>query len=101
MNEQLDERAVAETLRRMRSMEQRSRMAFGAAVLLEGAFLATFLLMADFKDRTHVLLLLSVAGLLTLGALCGVALAGVVNRQTLRVLQALQLLSTETIRRDR
>ena len=57
--------------------------------------------MADFKDRTHVLLLLSVAALLTLGALCGVALAGVVNRQTLRVLQALQLLSTETIRRDR
>ena len=69
MNEQPDERAVAETLRRMRSMEQWSRAAFGAAVLLEGAFLATFLLMADFKDRTHLLLLLSVATLLTLGAL--------------------------------
>ena len=70
--------AVADTLRRMETMEQRSRMSFIAAFVLEGAFLGAFLLLADFKDRTHVLLLLSVSALLTLGALWGVALVYVV-----------------------
>ena len=42
--------------------------------------------------RTHVLLLLMAASLLTLGALWGVALVGVVNRHTLRVLRAVELL---------
>ena len=92
MSSQTQGDAVADTLRRMETMEQRSRMSFIAAFVLEGAFLAAFLLLADFKDRTHVLLLLSVSALLTLGALWGVALVGVVNRHTLRVLRALEML---------
>jgi uncharacterized YccA/Bax inhibitor family protein len=84
--------AVADTLRRMETMEQRSRISFIAAFVLEGLFLGAVLLLADFKDRTHVLLLLSVSALLTLGALWGVALVGVVNRHTLRVLRALEML---------
>jgi hypothetical protein len=92
---------VADTLRRMETMEQRSRMSFVAAFVLEGAFLAAFLLLADFKDRTHVLLLLSVSALLTLGALWGVALVGVVNRHTLRVLRALEMLDVGSGAKDR
>ena len=93
--------AVADTLRRMETMEQRSRMSFMAAFVVEGVFLGAFLLLADFKDRTHVLLLLSVSALLTLGALWGVALVGVVNRHTLRVLRALELLDGAAARRER
>lgn len=84
--------AVAETLRRIDTTERRSRAAFVGAFVLEGAFLATFLLLADLRDRTHVLLLLTAAAMLTLGALWGVALVGVVNRHTLRVLRAVELL---------
>lgn len=100
-HEQVGADAVADTLRRMETMEQRSRMSFIAAFVLEGVFLAAFLLLADFKDRTHVLLLLSVSALLTLGALWGVALVGVVNRHTLRVLRALEMMDGAAARRDR
>jgi hypothetical protein len=87
--------AVAETLRRIEITERRSRAAFVGAFALEGAFLAAFLLLADLRDRTHVLLLLTAAAMLTLGALWGVALVGVVNRHTLRVLRAVELLRAE------
>ncbi len=84
--------AVADTLARIESVERRSRAAFIAAFVFEGLFLAAFLLLADLKDRTHVLLLLSAASMLTLGALWGVALVGIVNRHTLRVMRAVELL---------
>jgi hypothetical protein len=77
--------AVAETLRRIEITERRSRAAFVGAFALEGAY----------RDRTHVLLLLTAAAMLTLGALWGVALVGVVNRHTLRVLRAVELLRAE------
>lgn len=82
--------AVAETLRRIETTERRSRAAFIGAFVLEGAFLAAFLLLADFRDRTHMLLLLTAAAMLTLGALWSIALVGVVNRHTLRVLRAVE-----------
>jgi hypothetical protein len=84
--------AVADTLRRIETTERRARAAFVGAFVLEGTFLAAFLLLADLGNRTHVLLLLMAAALLTLGALWGVALVGVVNRHTLRVLRAVELL---------
>lgn len=92
MEKEMSVEAVAETLRRIETTERRSRAAFVGAFVLEGAFLAAFLLLADLRDRTHVLLLLTAASLLTLGALWGVALVGVVNRHTLRVLRAVELL---------
>ena len=82
--------AVADTLRRIETTERRSRAAFIGAFVLEAAFLGTFLLLADLRDRTHVLLLLTAASLLTLGALWSIALVGVVNRHTLRVLRAVE-----------
>ena len=95
MNHQTTGAAVEETLRRIESTEQRSRLALVAAVALEGMFLAGFLWLADLQNRTHVLLLLTAASMLTLGALWGVALVGIVNRHTLRVMRAVELLRVE------
>ena len=92
MESQTPTQAVAETLRRIETTERRSKAAFAGAFVLEGAFLAAFLLLADLRDRMHVLLLLTAASMLTLGALWGVALVGVVNRHTLRVLRAVEML---------
>ena len=94
MDRNVSAEAVADTLRRIETTERRARAAFLGAFVVEGVFLAGFLLLADLGDRTHVLLLLMAAALLTLGALWGVALVGVVNRHTLRVLRAVELLRT-------
>ena len=96
MQTQMKSEAVAETLQRIESTERRSRAAFVGAFVLEGLFLAGFLVLADLGDRTHLLLLVSASSMLTLGALWGVALAGIVNRHTLRVMQAVELLRAES-----
>ncbi|MBA2305045.1 MAG: hypothetical protein H0W08_20780 [Acidobacteria bacterium] len=101
MQTQMKSEAVAETLQRIESTERRSRAALLAATVLEGMFLASFLWLADLKDRTHLLLLLSAASMLTLGALWGVALVGIVNRHTLRVMRAVELLRPESDRATR
>lgn len=93
MEMQSTQGAVAETLRRIETTERRSRAAFVGAFIMEAVFLAAFLWLADMGDRTHVLILLTAASMLTLGALWGVALVGVVNRHTLRVLRAVESLS--------
>ena len=96
MQTQKQSEAVADTLGRIESAERRSRAAFIAAFVFEGLFLAAFMLLADLTDRTHMLLLLSAASMLTLGALWGVALVGIVNRHTLRVMRAVELLRADT-----
>lgn len=87
--------AVAETLQRIEATERLSRGALLVAMVIEGVFLAAFLWLADLKDRTHVLLLLSAASMLTLGALGGVAIVGIVNRHTLRVMRLVELLRAD------
>lgn len=66
-----------------------------SAAVLEAVFLATFLWLADFSNRTHILLLMAFAGGLSLFALAAVALGTYVNRHTLRVLRAVELLRGE------
>ena len=83
---------VAETLRRIDANQRNYRLAVGAAVVLEGAFLGAFLLLADLRDRTHVLLLLSLAAMLSVGALAVGAFTASVNHHTLRVLRGVELL---------
>lgn len=92
---EMNDAAIGETLRRIESTERRSRMALIAAVMFEAAFLGGFLLLADLQDRTHLLLLLTAGSMLTLGALWGVALVGIVNRHTLRVMRAVELLRAD------
>lgn len=88
MNE-LDDLCTA-ALDRIDRSERHYKLAFFGAVAFEGLFLAAFLFLADFRDRTHVLLLLATVAIYTIIALGLVALGAHVNRNTLRVLTALK-----------
>lgn len=92
METNIETGSVAETLRRINANERHYRLALAGAIILEALFLGAFLLLADLRDRTHVLLLLSFAALLSVGALAVAAFAAAVNRHTLRVLQGVELL---------
>jgi hypothetical protein len=87
--------ALAATLQRMEANERSFRLGLYGAALLESGFLAAFLLLADLKDRTQVLMLLNFAGLLSIVALAAVALATSISRHTLRVLRRVELLRVE------
>jgi hypothetical protein len=79
-------------LARIERHERNYRLAFFGAVLLEALFLAAFLLLADFRDRAHLLLLISTVAVYTIVALGLLALGAHVNRNTLRVLKAVEAL---------
>jgi len=74
--------------------ENRHRTAIIVAVILEAVFLAAFLLLADMRNRTHLLLLLSTIAIYSIVGAGLLALAAFVNRATLRVLKALELLES-------
>jgi hypothetical protein len=69
------------------------RLAFLGAVMFEGVFLAAFLFAADLHNRLHVLLLMATVGSYTLIVLGLVALGAYLDRGTLRVLKAVELLA--------
>ncbi|HKR02852.1 MAG TPA: hypothetical protein VJT09_19395 [Pyrinomonadaceae bacterium] len=79
-------------LDRIERSERNSKITFFVAAIIEAAFLAGFLLLADFSNRLHVLLLLATIAVYTILALGLVALGAHVNRNTLRVLSAIELL---------
>src|SRR5262245_19334877 len=66
------------------------RLAFRSAAAVEGAFFVGFLLLADFSNRLHVLLLLATVAVYTIVGLGLFALGAHVNRCTDRVLQAIE-----------
>lgn len=78
-----------EVLARIDRTERNYRLAFSGAVALEGLFLMTFLFVADFKNRTEVLLLMGTVMTCSILPLGLVALGAYINRGTLRVLQAI------------
>jgi hypothetical protein len=80
------------SLERIDRGERNYRAAFFGAVLLEALFLAAFLLLADFSNRVHLLLLLASVAAYTIVALGLVALGAHVSRNTLRVLKAVEAL---------
>ena len=87
------------TLARIEQTERHYKTAFFAAALLETFLLAGFLLLADFKsDRTHLLLLLATVGSYSILVLGLVALGAHVNRNSLRVLKAIELLHSRLAR---
>jgi hypothetical protein len=82
----------AEAMRRVDRAERDFRVMFVLAALVEGATLACFLLMMNFRDPLHRLLLahaVLVYGTLAIGL---VALGAYVRQSVLRVLQAVQSL---------
>jgi hypothetical protein len=87
--------AVESTLKHVERNERNHRLAILSAAILEAGFLGTFLLAADFSNRTHLLLLMVFAASLSLLVLVAMALGTFVNRHTLRVLSAVELLRGE------
>jgi hypothetical protein len=70
--------------------ERGFKLTFMLAALVEALFLGGFLLLADFSNRLHVLLLLSSVAAYTIVVLGLVALGSHVTRCTLRVLKAVE-----------
>lgn len=78
-------------LDRIDRAEQRYKLAFLSAVGIEALMLPAYLALADLSNRTHVLLLMATVATYTILALGLVALGAHVNRNTLRILRAVQL----------
>ena len=80
------------TLDRIERNERQYKAAFICAAIVEACFLGGFLLLADFSNRLHVLLLITTIAVYTIMALGLMALGSHVNRNTLRILKAIELL---------
>ena len=81
----------AAALARIDRSERNFKLAFIGAAIVESLFMVTFLLLADFSNRVHVLLLISTVSCYTIVVLGLVALGAHVNRGIARVLKAVQL----------
>jgi hypothetical protein len=79
-------------LARIDRTERNFKLAFFGAFIVEAAFLLTFILLADFSNKLHVLLLISTVSCYSIVILGLVALGTHVNRGIARVLKAVELL---------
>jgi hypothetical protein len=79
-------------LDRIERTERNYKVVFLIAAIVEAFFLVGFLLLADLSNRTHVLLLIATVAVYSILALGLIALGAHVNRNTLRVLRAIELL---------
>lgn len=82
------DRARASALDRIDRDERHVKLVIYGAAVFEALFLATFLLLADLHDRTHVLILLGTVGAYGIVVLGLVALSAHINRCTARVMRA-------------
>lgn len=78
-------------LARIERSERNFKLAFIGAIFVESAFIASFLLLADFSNRLHVLLLISTVSCYSIVVLGLVALGTHINRGIARILKALEL----------
>lgn len=82
----------SEALNRIERGERNFKLAIYAGIVWEVLFLLTFILVADFSNRLHLLLLIATVGSYSLLVIGLVALGAHLNRGTLRVLKAIELL---------
>lgn len=85
------EEARRGALDRVDRAERDYKLVFLAAAVVESAFLVGYLLLADFSNRLHVLLLIAAVAIYSIVALGLVALGAHVKRCTLRILKAIDL----------
>ena len=90
-NPSLD-RLRGETLSRMERGERNVKLALLAAGVVEALLLGGFLLLADFSNRLHLLLLIATVALYSILGLGLMALGAHSNRNTRLVLKAIELL---------
>jgi hypothetical protein len=89
-NANLDTVRVA-ALARIDRSERNFKLAFIGAGLVECAFVVSFLMLADFSNRLHLLLLISTVSCYSIVVLGLFALGAHINRGIARVLKALEL----------
>ncbi|HEX6123762.1 MAG TPA: hypothetical protein VFZ23_00165 [Pyrinomonadaceae bacterium] len=91
MSDNLDEIRKA-TLNQIESSEARYKLAFVGAAMIEAVFLVLFLVLADLSDRVHLLLLIAAIATYTIVGFGLIALGLHVNRNTLRLIRAIEML---------
>ena len=91
MSEKINE-IRANTLDLIERNERNYKLSFVGAALVEAAFIGAFLLLADFSNRVHVLLFIAAFSVYTILIFGLFALGLHVNRNTLRVLNAIELI---------
>ena len=93
MVEKLPVDEIRETaLARINRSERNYKLAFIAAGVVETLFVISFLLLADFSNRLHILLLIATVCSYSIIVLGLFALGAHINRSVLRVLKAIELL---------
>jgi len=92
MSEKINE-IRSNTLNQIERNERNYKFSFVGAAFVELLFLVAFLLLADFSNRVHVLLLIMTIVIYTIMAFGLLALGLHVNRNTLRVLNALEAIA--------
>jgi hypothetical protein len=79
-------------LKQIEANERRYKLAFVGAALTEAAFLGLFLTLADLTERSHLLLLVTGIAIYTVVLFGLIALGLHVNKNTLRVIRAIEAL---------
>ena len=94
MSEKINE-ARSNTLNLIERNERNYKLAFICAAFVEMLFIVAFLLLADFSNRIHVLLFIASFSVYTILIFGLIALGLHVNQNTLRVLNAIELLEKD------
>jgi len=94
MSEKINE-IRSNTLNQIERNERNYKFSFVGAAFVELLFFVAFLLLADFSNRVHILLLIMTIVIYTIMAFGLLALGLHVNRNTLRVLNAIELLEKD------
>jgi hypothetical protein len=81
-------RSALDTIERQ---ERFFKMSFFGAVAFEGLFLIAFLALMDLNNRTHTLLLVGTVATYTIVVLGLVALGAMANRNTARIIRAIEV----------
>ncbi len=89
------EQIRSQALERIDRSERNFKLAFYAAVMVEGLFLIAFLFLMEFHNRTHILILIAAVGGYSVVVLGLVALGAHFNRGILRVLKAMEMQKDE------
>ena len=89
MTDNIDE-IRTNTLKQIEKTEGYYKMAFIAAAIVEVFFFAAFILLADFANRIHLLLFIAAVAIYTILAAGLMALGIHINRNTLRVIRAIE-----------
>ena len=77
-------------LRQIDSNEHNYKIVFGVVAIIELAFLITFILLADFTNKTHILILLSTIAIYSISIFGIVALSIFQQKLSLKIILAFE-----------